>query len=240
MTRTCMKVGLLAGVVLISSACSGGEVDIGDEANSTAGNGSKLSKFAGSWDGQIDLWQADSGSNRVRIELDAEGQGSVRFGDLPIQSASDHPYANDQSFPNSDLPSNDPIETAIYPVHEPVVDAGTLEFFVELGDLFDAFCAAQVNVTPKCDNPDLVGVRQDTPDECILKLRDPDDNYSEVEVPCPRAYICYRFRSCVCSEDACEAIDFQQIHFRMESEGGGMSGDARFTSEPVYYEIDFD
>jgi len=67
-----------------------------------------------------------------------------------------------------------------------------------------------------------------------------EDNYSEVEVPCPRAAICYEFRMCECSEDTCVARDFQQIYFRMTSEGGQMSGDARFTSEPVYHEIDFD
>ena len=243
MNRSCTKVsqiGVWAGALLLmASACSGGKVDIGDEASSSS---SKLSKFAGSWDGEIELWDAVSGSNRVRIELDAEGQGTVRFGDLPIQSAPDHPYpSDDHPDLHHDSPNPEPLETALYPVREPTLEDGTLEFFVEMGDLFDAFCAAQIDVTPPCDPPDSYSLDEASRNECNVNWEDPDGGPRlEYDVPCPRAYICYLFVMCECSEDTCVARDFQQIHFRMTSEGDEMSADVRFISDPVYHEIDFD
>jgi len=164
----------------------------------------------------------------------------VRFGELPIQSSPDHPYPDDQSVPHGDQADDDPVETAIYPVHEPTLDDGTLEFFVELGDLFDSFCAGQAAVTPLCDPPDSFSFERNEQGECAVQLRDPDGNTSTIDVPCWRGYICYMYKACVCKDDACDAIDYRQIYFRMKPDGAEMTADVRFNNEPVYYEIDFE
>lgn len=239
--RTCTKVsgvGFLVGAMALGG-CSGGKVDIGDEGQGNTGSGSsKLAAFAGSWDGEVDLWEADSGSNRVRIELDADGQGTVRFGDRPIESAPDHPFPDDASLPDSDSPSSDPLESVLYPVREPMLDEGRLEFFVELGDILDDFCAMQAGIMPSCDLPQY-GYRTESSDVCLLELSEPEGTLSEFEVPCSRGKFCYEWQACECSADACEAVDHHQIQFRMEREGGQMTGKVHF-SNSVYQEIDFD
>lgn len=230
---------LLGATALVVAGCSGGKVDIGDEGDaSTGGGNSKLAAFEGSWDGEIDLWEAESGSNRVRIELDADGQGTVRFGDRPIESAADHPYPNDASVPDHDSPSDNPVESAFYPVRGATLDEGRLEFFVELGDLFDGFCTAQAEITPSCDPPTPFGTSSSS-DACSFKAPDGDDVWSEVEVPCYRVTFCYHWRACECSEDTCEARDFHEIEFRMERLEGQMTGEVHLGGS-VYQEIDFD
>lgn len=213
----------------------------GDDGDEGGGNGSQLSAFAGSYDGEIELWEAAvSGSNRIRIELDEDGHGSVRFGDLPIHSAPDHPYPDDASLPSGDSFDPRPLETVMYPVHEPSLEDGTLEFFVEMGDLLDAFCESQTSVTPPCDLPQYGYSVDSEAGECVVSIPDADDVRVETLVSCSRGKICYEMQACECEADTCEAKDQHQIYFRLTRDRGQVTGDVRFDAQPVYYEIDFD
>ena len=249
MTRKCMQllqVGLWAGVLALTAVgCSGGQADIGDEGSGgnegDGSNGSKLSAFAGSYDGEIELWEADSGSSRIRIELDEDGNGTVRFGDRPIQSAPDHPFPDDASLlREGDSSSGRPLETALYPVREPSLDDGTLELFVEMGDLFAPFCEAQASVTPPCALTNYGYSTDSEANECFVSIPDEDDVNVETQVSCTRGKICYEMVACACDASTCEAKDYHQIHLRMTRDGGQVTGDVRFNAEPVYYEMNFD
>ncbi len=67
------------------------DVDIGSDGSQPAKNlGSKLSDYAGSWEGHVEAYTFTDGTDRVRLSLSAQGAGSLELGnDAPPLPAPD-------------------------------------------------------------------------------------------------------------------------------------------------------
>jgi hypothetical protein len=87
------KLALLSGCLFASVVgCSSGNANIGD-GMPTASLGANLADYKGSWDGYVEAAMFADGSDRVRVELDENGVGTVRVGDSPEQPAPTDPNA---------------------------------------------------------------------------------------------------------------------------------------------------
>ncbi len=122
----------LLPLALAPLACSDGSpVDLGNRQ-------AQLSDYADSWDGYAEAFTFPEGSSdRVRVTLDASGNGTIEIGEAPLD-----PTPTD---PNVGLPGvagrfHDGFR---YPIHAAVVEAGRIRVEVDPGERFAAWCAIQ-------------------------------------------------------------------------------------------------
>jgi len=151
MTKT-MTFSTLAAL-LACTACGGGPVDLGE--NKPAKTGEKLGDYAASWDGYVEAYLFESGTDRVRLTLDENGNGYVLLGDVPeLPPATDPevgypPQAVDpldvQSAPSGF------VEGFRYPAHAARAQERRLQLGLFQPDLFADWCAMQ---TPLLDTND--------------------------------------------------------------------------------------
>jgi hypothetical protein len=134
-------------------ACSSADdktVDIGDPNVGIVGE--TLSDFSGSWDGYAEAFDFEEGSGRVRVTIDAEGNGSVRFGDSAINTVSAEdplaPYMTRTGFyQDGQAEALSACETGFeYPLHSVSLDARRLRFELLVGDVFTPWCSTLTSV----------------------------------------------------------------------------------------------
>lgn len=93
------QIGSALALAVALFGCSGGEpVSIGNDEKT----GESLSDYGASWDGYIEGTTLPSGSDRVRLVLDANGDGYLQLGDMPLldpPSDAGAPYPNDPNYP---------------------------------------------------------------------------------------------------------------------------------------------
>jgi hypothetical protein len=71
---------LITTLAVLSFGCAGAKpVDIGE--NTPAKTGESLSDYAATWDGFLEDWTFASGSDRIRLTLDKDGNGTLEAGD---------------------------------------------------------------------------------------------------------------------------------------------------------------
>src|SRR5262245_9474401 len=63
-----------AALMLLSVACSGGDPTV-----TTSGN--QVSDYAATWDGYAEAFTFEDGSDRVRLTIHANGEGTIEVGD---------------------------------------------------------------------------------------------------------------------------------------------------------------
>src|SRR4051812_42637128 len=91
-------IALLTCTTALNACASNKPVDLGDDKTGTTAQG--LAAYEGAWDGYVEAYKFPSGSDRVRITLDAEGQGTIEVGDAPAIP----PFTD----PNVGYPTTDP------------------------------------------------------------------------------------------------------------------------------------
>lgn len=125
---------VLCGVLAAVSGCSSkDEVDIGDE--NAAKTGERLSDYADVWEGYAEAYEFADGSDKLRIVLDAEGNGSLVVGDSaePVVDA-EHPWR----------PGQDGLVPGFrYTVRAASVAASRLTFSAQRSESFADFCELQ-------------------------------------------------------------------------------------------------
>jgi len=149
MTKTSTRLAALLFLGGISLACSSsGPVSIGN----TQAIGAKLSDYAASWDGYAEAYAfMPSGSDRVRLTIDANGQGTLRFGDgvlfpPPSDPNVGYPPPNvvvdaGQNFDQYVVYT--PSEGFIYPIYAAQVQTNRIQMGANINDLYDGWCAIQ-------------------------------------------------------------------------------------------------
>jgi hypothetical protein len=150
-----------ASIAVVSVACSsnGGQpVDIGNR--NTGVIGEKLSDFSGHWDGYAEAYEFEPGSDRVRVTLDANGDGTVRFGDadpppIPSDITVRYPpetgwYPKGQSISQYYEQSQAGFE---YPIHSLSLTEKRLRFELQPADMVDPWC----NQEPSLPAPNVAG-----------------------------------------------------------------------------------
>jgi hypothetical protein len=144
------KVGPRALVALLygagfSAACSGGgAVNIGN----TNAVGSQLSDYAASWDGYAEAYtfMPDS-SDRVRLTIGADGQGTVEVGDAALLPPPTDPNVG---YPSRGQPQSDGSGLnsglaggVLYPIYAARVQESRIQAGLKPNDYYGAWCALQ-------------------------------------------------------------------------------------------------
>ena len=152
MNRVRFPLFALAGIAV---ACSGSEdkIDIGDRDVTVIG--ASLTDYAGTWDGYAEAYEFSSGSDRVRITLDASGNGTVEFGDAaplvptdpeigfppvvwPLEMAS----ISGLSAGAGGIPLKEGFE---YAVSNPSLEERRFRFGVGMGEIIAPWCELQTS-----------------------------------------------------------------------------------------------
>jgi hypothetical protein len=141
-----IKTSVLAcSVVCLGVGCSSDHsVNVGD---GTAANvdKSKLESYQGNWDGYVEAYTFPSGTDRVRVTLDANGNGQLRVGDadlLPPPTDPDVPYPPAAGQP--DPPRVDQLYDGIgYPIAGARIEAERIRFAVNTAATFSQWCGLQ-------------------------------------------------------------------------------------------------
>jgi hypothetical protein len=128
-------------------ACSGDKpVNIGN----TSVIGAQLSDYAATWDGYAEAYtfQPD-GSDRVRLTIDASGNGTLQVGSAALLAPPTDPNVGFPPGVNYNGPSSVNLglnEGFLYPIYAAQVQANRIQLGVNGADLYAAWCALQTPI----------------------------------------------------------------------------------------------
>ncbi|MEN9581096.1 MAG: hypothetical protein RJA70_4105, partial [Pseudomonadota bacterium] len=136
------SIAYLSSIIVLASCSSGSvePVNLGDDQVDSVEL--SLSSFEGSWDGYVEAYQFPSGSDRLRIVLDASGHGGIELGEAPPIPPFRDPtkrYPEGVGMYSEELA----FEGFAYPALEAEVIDGRIKLSSELNALYKDFCAAQ-------------------------------------------------------------------------------------------------
>lgn len=212
---------------LILTACgSDGNQSLGTE--NPADMTLSLEDFAASWDGYLEAYDLPFGSDRIRIVLDEQGEGTVLFGDgdvLPPPSDPDTAYP-----PPGERGPEDPsantvfavFEQFAYPVYGARLEAARLRLELHTSDARAAWCALQTpfhrefNDDYACLPTNEVGK---DPDGCLYI----GPNDEPIPVSCAKVHCMY---VCECIETSCSAAggDVIKLDGALDDAGNALEG----------------
>lgn len=182
-----LVVALAVGAVGCSSDS---DVDIGD-GQTASHTGEALTDYAAVWDGYAVAYTFADGSDKVRLVVDAEGNGTLTVGDPlppPTYEAGSAPPAVANIVPGF-----------AFPVQSAKVEAARLRFGVGLNDAIEPWCEAQPPVPFDPSYPDVYACMREF---AVLQ----DDNHCQAldtgeVVNCDaRIYCSY---VCECTAESC-------------------------------------
>jgi len=137
--------GLATFGLLALCACADKPVDIGEPNAKVAAAG--LAAYAGSWDGYVEAHTWEDGTDRVRLTIDAQGNGTMRLGERELIPPATDPAAlyppQVSPTPSGTGPVSGPFAGFAYPLHNVNLEAERLRLNVSDADLFASYCALQ-------------------------------------------------------------------------------------------------
>jgi hypothetical protein len=210
---------MLVGTLLVVGACSTQDsVDIGH-------SGASLVDFAAHWDGYAEAFQFDhTTSDRVRITLDAGGEGTFQVGDLPpypppTDFSKGYPATDRETFETGFGSGHARIRPGFqYPIHDGRIQDGRLRFSVDVSDPFDAWCKGQTPIlftdpasTPPLDQYFCVSKAATIspgppPENCVQS-----DGQAESPLDCLKYRLCVDPGICACTAGGCAAAHRQML-----------------------------
>jgi hypothetical protein len=207
---------LALGFVTLS-ACTDTPVDIGEK--DPALSKSDLAAYAASWDGYAELHEFEDGTDRVRITLDEQGNGHVRFGNRElIAAATDpagvYPPQNATSGTRAVANPSEPWSGFDYTIGNAHVEAERIRLGAAMAELFSSYCALQ---TPYLDTintsepmyhciPNTGGGSDE--DGCFVyeHAAAPGEDWNsipKIRVSCQQSGMCMMGMGCTCSATGC-------------------------------------
>jgi hypothetical protein len=217
MTRFLSLVISLAGV----QACgpNNGKVDLGASVT-----GASLADYVDQWEGYTEARQFVPGSDRIRVKIGADGQGTLVLGD-----AHTYPVPTD---PNLGYPPEDDAMSVTgkaqmfqpgmeYPLHGVKVESKRIRFTVSMNDFYKAWCELQTPIptsTPGYYSCGPDGFSSDGNGMCFAGT-------STVPVNCAKALLCSQF-VCTCTATSCTSYDdfYVQFDAALGEEGAQLVG----------------
>jgi hypothetical protein len=235
----------LSSVAAISIACSGAPHDTVDIGNrDVAVLGEKLSDFAGSWEGYAEAYDFEPSSDRIHLTLDAEGNGSVRFGDsalppLPSDPMTVYPpdtgfYQAGRSISQYLIQSQPGFE---YPVHSLTLTERRLRFETQPADMIDPWCALEPSVLVS-DTPSYGCYGGVTFDPESQMYTDPATNTS-FAVDALHDPVNYCRRVCTCTASGCVGLPIGASRFdgALEADGNEFAATLVFPGAGPDYRV---
>lgn len=140
-TRLLSPALILCAVGPLVGCSSDKPVNIGN----TSVIGAQLSDYAATWDGYAEATTFPDGSDRVRLTIDANGQGTLRVGNAallapPTVANSGYPTENPNAAQQTVIPG------FLYPIYATQVQAARMQLGLNPTDLYAAWCALQAPV----------------------------------------------------------------------------------------------
>lgn len=243
---------VLFGVLaLTAAACGGGS------GNNTVITGASIEDYVARWDGYAEAHTFNDGSDRVRLAIDANGQGWVQVGDLPLWPAATDPTVGPPG--QWDRSNNYGIANLVpgfdYPIYGPRVEARRIRFTANYHDAWGDWCRMQTPVssanlgTYACAPDQGWDPATGDPNRCYVV--DPGTS-AIVEYDCFKWELCQLTSpcscavaplECECSATACDVPSvngkgaaFVQVDAALENDGADLVGtlaiddiDQRFT-----------
>jgi hypothetical protein len=217
MTRLLSVLIPLAGV----QACAqNGKVDLG-----TSVTGASLADYVDAWDGYTEAQQFVLGSDRIRVRISGDGQGTLTLGESQT-----YPPATD---PNVGYPPDaDQMGVIIkqtmfrpgmeYPLHGVKVESKRIRFTVSTNDFYKGWCELQ---TPVATNDPNVyscgpgGYSSDGAGMCVA-------TDTGAPINCAKASLCSGPRVCACTATSCTSNTdyFVQFDAALREEGSQLEG----------------
>lgn len=175
-----------------------GKVDLG-----TSVTGAVLSDYVDEWNGYTEATQLVFGSDRIRVRITSDGQGTLVLGESQT-----YPQATD---PNVGYPPNeDPMSARVkesmfrpgmeYPLHGVKVESKRIRFTVSTNDFYKSWCELQTPVPT--DDPGVFYCGPNgfsgTADGCFAAG-------TEAPIDCAKAALCIGGHVCTCTATSCTA-----------------------------------
>jgi hypothetical protein len=212
-------------------ACSSGKpVDLGE--NRPQETGEFLSDYAATWDGYAEAYTFPSGSDRVRMNLDAQGHGTLVLGDAtPPPPATDGnaeypPGVNELLV---DDPAYEMYEGVPFTVQQAEVQDQRIQFGMDPLELYKSWCALQTPVLDTTSSPDApyyscVPHGTLTYYQGVCTVENPDGTSAPLN--CAKMDLCGAKNVCECTAAGCTAgvtdsLDAAPGRFDAALENGG-------------------
>jgi len=202
-------------IVLALAACGNedSKVSLGDDKGTVAQG---LAAYEGAWDGYAEAREFPGGSDRVRITLDDEGNGTIQFGDIAsIAPFGDptigYPTEWDYEDPNYPLYGHSAVQSGFgYPILDAAVSSGRLTFEFWPTDLVKDWCEAQ---TPLLD--DSTPARWGCSPTGFNATVGPACNEGNPSYDCGQIFTC--MMACDCDASGCTSV--RQATNRLQLDG---------------------
>lgn len=139
MTRRTTFLEPAAVASLLCFGCAAEQVDLGSDKPSTSAQAS-LRTYAGTWTGHAEAYKFSDESDRVRIAIDDQGQGTVEFG---ASAPPPPPTGDDHGYPSSEFDAelrSKLVPGFRYPILEASVEDSRLQLRTTTTQLFAAWC----------------------------------------------------------------------------------------------------
>jgi hypothetical protein len=227
---------LLGSVTLTMAAC--GEAAKGGGETS----GSSLVDYVARWDGYAEAFTFRDGSDRVRLVLNPNGQGTLQVGDAPMAPAVTDPALGPPGV--WDLPTNYSFANLnpgfLYPLYAPNVEAKRIRLGANYHDAWSDWCQLQTPVfSTRLDgyacSPDLtIGDASgcfytDGATGTLVKMDCLKDSFCHMPSPCSCAATPML---CACTAGGCATPDtstatggfFVKIDAALEDDGASLVG----------------
>lgn len=199
------SVAFVAAALALGACGSDGDKSLGTD--NPADMTLSLEDFAANWDGYIEAYDLPSGSDRIRIVLDEQGEGTVLFGDgdvLPPPTDPDAAYPpQEESIDYMKGLAEAVYEQIAYPVYETRLEASRLRLELHSSDAVADWCALQTPVYDEAnDRYSCVPNTGGGMDENGCWYNGPNDEH--IAVSCAKLSCTM---SCACTETSCSAVD---------------------------------
>jgi hypothetical protein len=141
----------VVGALLALTGCATKTVDVGDETPVLTG--ASLSDYQGSWEGYVEAFEWPDSSDKIRVMLDAEGNGVLEVGE-PLSGPPPEvdPDSGPPNFPNNGYPFGGATQALMpgfsFPIAGAVVQSSRIRFGTILGEPYREWCELQ---TPYLD-----------------------------------------------------------------------------------------
>jgi len=218
----------LAGV----QACAqSGNVDLG--ANVT---GASLADYVDSWDGYTEARQFVPGSDRIRLNITGDGQGSLVLGESQTYPPATDPNVGyppgEGDFMSATIKASTFRPGFEYPLHGVKVESKRIRFTISTNDFYKSWCELQTPVAT--NNPDFYsycpnGFSSNGEGMCFAA-----DTGAPVD--CSKVALCTGVLVCTCTASSCTADLNYNTQFDAALREAGTLLEGTFNSTTVRFE----
>lgn len=226
-----LRLAVLIPLAGAQACAQNSNVDLGRSVT-----GANLLDYVDQWDGYTEAQEFVVGSDRVRLTIAGDGQGTLMLGEAQAYPAATNP---DVGYP----PNEDFMSTIVkmagfrpgfeYPVHGVKVESSRIRFNVSLPDFFASWCQLQTPV-PSGGSPGFYscgpdGYHSTANGMCAWQGSDGLDK----PIDCMKAALCSGPRVCVCTATSCAPNQAESIQFDAALREDGMQLEGTFNHATV-------